>query len=268
MFIDTHCHLNMIVKGEFNTPLSEENFLMIDQVLQNAHKRGVEKIITIGSSGLVDTNDAIKISQRFKNVFAAIGFHPCECVGDWKKEFLEIKKLVQESEKNKIVGIGETGLDFYHKPFDMQKQIDAFKAHIELALQVNLPLVFHVRNANEEFLTVVEEYKKEIKGVLHCFSHPKDFADTILSWGLFVGIDAPITYPKNVEFREIVKQISLEKILLETDAPFLPPQQFRGKQNLPEYIPLFAQTVADIKQISLDEVEKVTTQNAQARFGI
>lgn len=268
MFIDTHCHLNMIAKGEFNLPLTEENFLTIDQVLQNAFKKGVERIITIGSSGLVDTNDALAIAKRFENVFAVVGFHPCECSTDWKKEFLEIKKLVQENEKNKIVGIGETGLDFYHKPFDKQKQIDAFKAHIELALETNLPLVFHVRSANDEFLFAVEEYKKDIRGVLHCFSHPKDFADTILSWGLFVGIDAPITYPKNQEFREVAKQIPLEKILLETDAPFLPPQQFRGKQNLPEYIPLFAQTLADVKQITLEDVEKITTQNAQKLFGI
>jgi TatD DNase family protein len=269
MFVDTHCHLNMIVKKEWDLPLSEEQFLIIDAILKSSTNKGVEKIITIGSSGLADTIDLINLAKKFKNVFASVGFHPNDCLSqDWKKSFEVVKKLAKEKEKNKIVAIGETGLDFYHKPFYQDLQVDALRAHIELALENNLALVFHSRQSSEEFLKVLEEYKKEIKGVLHCFSHEKFVADTVLSWGLFIGLDAPISYPKNQALRDIVSTVPVEKILLETDAPFLPPQEFRGKQNLPEYIPMFAKTIADLKGIDLEELGKITTVNAQKLFGI
>ena len=267
MFVDTHCHLNIIAKKEFESTLSQEHILKIRDIIDQATNAEVCKIINIGTS-LQESKNTIQIAQQFENVFATVGLHPCDCKENWKEEFQAIVKLVENKKENKIVGIGEVGLDFYHKPFNRQRQEDAFKYHIELALEQQLPLVVHVREASDELLTVLEEYSKDLNAVIHCFNHPQDFANTVLEWGFYIGIDGPITYPKNDIFRKIVKNIPLNKILLETDAPFLPPQQFRGKQNVPAYIPIIAQTVADIKQVSLDEIAQTTTETAEKFFGI
>lgn len=267
MFVDTHCHLNMLVEKKLDEKIMQEHLLTIKKIIEQAKNAGVGKIITIGTS-LQECLNSILIAKHFDNVFAAVGIHPCDCSDFWKKDFEEIKKLVKEKELNKIVGIGETGLDFYHKPFNVQRQIDAFKTHIEFALECDLPLVIHVRDAGQETLKVLDEYKKEIKGVFHCFSQDKDFAKSAFDWGMYVGITGPITYPKNQEFRDMVAQFPIEKILFETDAPFLPPQQFRGKQNLPAYLPIFAQVLADLKGINIEKIEEITTKNAQNLFKI
>ena len=167
------------------------------------------------------------------------------------------------------MAIGEVGLDFYHKPFDAPRQRDCFKAHIELALEHNLALSIHVREAGQELLRVLDEYHKQIKrAVIHCFSQPQDFADEVLKWGFYLGIDAPITYPKNELLRSVVINAPLTSLVLETDAPFLPPQALRGKKNHPAYIAMFAGVIADLKGVSVEEVAAVTTKNAQKLFGL
>lgn len=267
MFIDTHCHLNMMVKKTFDVQLREDDISCIARIVDEAASAGVSKIVNVGTSQ-TETYNAIAIAQRFSSVFATAGIHPCDCRADWRKDFAAIIQLAFDKEKNRIVAIGETGLDFYHKPFDKQRQIDAFKAHIELSLKTDLPLVIHVRHAADETLRVLEEYCTEIKGVQHCFMQDLDFARQLLAWGLFIGLDAPIGYPKNEQLRCVIAQVPLERIVLETDSPFLPPQQYRGKQNSPKYIPLIAQELADIKDVSLAEIERLTTCNAQNLFNI
>lgn len=268
MFIDTHCHLNIMGKKEFDTLLHADHFVAIEQIINQAKAAGVGAIVNVGTS-LPESINSIEIAKRFKNVYAAVALHPCDCTESWKEDFEAIKKLVIKKEENKIVAIGEIGLDFYHKPFVRQRQEDVFKAQIELALEFNLPLSFHVREAGDEFLKVLEEYVKEIKnGVIHCFSQKADFAKIVVDWGLFVGIDAPIGYPKNEWLREVVAGIPLDHIVLETDAPFLPPVEYRGKQNTPVYLPLFAKIVADIKGVSLEELERLTTINAIELFDL
>ncbi|MCF7800229.1 TatD family hydrolase [Candidatus Babeliales bacterium] len=267
MFVDTHCHLNMMVKNAHETVLNDQDFILIKNILQQANLVGVQKFITIGTTVLESIN-SINIAKKFPQVFACVGIHPCDCDVDFLKNFEEIKKLVKNKEENKIVAIGETGLDFFHKPFDKQKQIDAFKSHIELSCQHNLPIVVHVRDSAQEVLKVLEKYKKDVKGVIHCFFQDEKFAQTALSWGFYLGISGPINYPKNQELRQVVAGLPADKILLETDAPFLPPQEFRGKQNNPAYIPIFAQVIADLKKMSLTELENITTKNAENLFKI
>lgn len=267
MFIDTHCHLNMIAKKEFDKVLTSDDLKKIFSVVDNAKKNNVTKIITIGTS-LIESQNSILIAKEFFNVFAAIGIHPCDCSLDWKSDFIEIKKYLKQKEDNKIVGIGETGLDFFHRPFDKQRQIDAFKSHIELALTYDVPIIVHVRDSSQEVLAVLEEYKNEVKGVIHCFLHKKDFADIVLDWGFYIGLNAPTGYPKNQWFRDLIPGFDINKILLETDAPFLPPQELRGKQNLPEYIPLFAKIIADLIGIKVEEFGRITSANAERLFGI
>ena len=267
MFVDTHCHLNMIIKKDSDKFVTHGQVLEIAKVVNRAKKKGVIKIITIGTS-LIESQNSIIIAKKISNVFSVIGIHPCDCASEWKSDFLQIQKLVKQKEKNKIVGIGETGLDFFHKPFNKQRQVYAFRAHIELAIEHDLPIVVHVRDSGQEVLRVLEEYKNEVKGVIHCFIHKKDFADIVLDWGLYIGLGGPVSYPKNDWFRDIIPSFDINRILLETDAPFLPPQELRGKQNLPEYIPLFAKVIADLKGIELSELGEITTANAEKLFSI
>jgi TatD DNase family protein len=265
MFVDTHCHLPMMVKKEFDTKLQKNHFPLIQKILDDAKQNNVERIITIATS-IPESHNAITIAKQFENVYATIGIHPCDCKELWRQDFEEITKLIKC--KNTIVGIGETGLDFYHKPFFKQRQIDAFKFHIELALENNLPLIIHIRESVDEVLKILEQYKNQAHGVAHCFSQSLDIAKLFIDWNFFIGIGGPITYPKNFTLRNIVKNISLEKIVLETDAPFLPPQPYRGQQNHPKYIPLIAQEIANVKEVVLEVVEEVTTKNACKLFGI
>jgi TatD DNase family protein len=267
MFVDTHCHLNMMVAKKFNEPLKDEHFVHIQDIISRAHAAGVKRILNVGTS-LAETHNSLALASRFSSVSASAGIHPCDAQSDWRKEFKEIKKLVAEHERHDIKAVGETGLDFYHKPFDRQRQVDCFKAHIELALEHDLPLVIHVRDATDATLRVLEEYVGQARGVNHCFVHDLDFARTMLSWGFYFGMDGPIGYPRNKELRATIAALPLDRLILETDAPFLPPQQFRGKQNSPEYIPFIAGALALARETSIDTIEKETTKNAQLLFNL
>jgi len=273
MFIDTHCHLDIMVRWKKNKgagPCCREIELSeIELIVKESSDAGVTQLLTIGTSAQ-NSIEVVDIASRFDGVWAVVGIHPCDCSEAWARDLDNIKKLVKnkkESKKeNKIVGIGETGLDFYHKPFFKQRQIDAFKGHIECAIENDLPIVLHVRESAQEALKVLEEYKGQVRGVAHCFFQKRDIADVLIDFGFYLGISAPISYPKNEWLRDIIKDIDLKHFLLETDAPFLPPQEFRGKKNHPKYIPLVAQIVADVKGISRDEVGRVTSKNASDLF--
>ncbi len=258
----------MLAKKEFDKPLEESHFPIISNFIDQAASVGVSMIINVGTS-LQESLNCIEIAKRFPSVFATVGLHPCDCTSTWRDDFKEIVKLAQEYEKNKIVGIGEVGLDFYHKPFDQKRQMDAFKSQIELSLEYNLALVVHVREAADELLRMLEEYRKELKRVvIHCFCQEQYVADTVIEWGFFIGIDAPLTYPKNELLRSVVTKVPLTSIVLETDSPFLPPQSYRGKQNVPAYIPLFVPLIAELKGISVEEVGRQTTLNAKKLFNL
>lgn len=268
MFIDTHCHINIMVKESFDRLLTQEELLLAKADVEQAAQAGVTTIINVGTS-LVESLNCIALAQMYPQIFATVGIHPCDATDSWRADFEVIAQKAQHAEEHKIVGIGEVGLDFYHKPFDKQRQKDCFKAHIELALRHNLALSIHVREAGEELLYVLDEYHKEIKrAVIHCFSQNQDFADVVLGWGFYLGIDAPITYPKNELLRSVVTKAPLSALVLETDAPFLPPQHLRGKKNHPSYIPLFAQLIADLKGVLIEEVARVTSDNARHLFGL
>ncbi|MFH0898391.1 MAG: TatD family hydrolase [bacterium] len=267
MFVDTHCHLNMMVEKKPNELLCEHHFPLIQTVVDQAQQAEVSHIITIGTS-VQEGQNSIQIAKRFKNVFATVGIHPCDGNDEWRDDIKKIKAFVMQKGQNKIVGVGEIGLDFYHKPYSRQRQEDIFKAQIELALEYDMAMSVHVRDAADEVLKVLECYKKNSpKVVIHCFSQKQDFADIVVGWGFYIGIDGHITYPKNDDLRLVIKSVALERLLLESDAPFLPPQQMRGKQNSPAYIPLFAQTIADLKGISLEQLATATTMNARKFFG-
>lgn len=265
MFIDTHAHLNIMVNKKPEDLLRDFDLIEIETIVKSTEMHGISAIINVGTS-VAESLNSIKIATRFKNIFAAVGIHPCDVDENWLEQIKKIEKMAENKEINKIVAIGETGLDYYHKPFNKQRQQDAFRAHIECALRNDLPVVVHIREAADDALSILAEYHKELRGVNHCFSQAQYVADQLIEWGFYLGIDAPITYPKNEWFREIVRDLPLESLVLETDSPFLPPQLYRGKQNKPDYIPLFASVIADLKKISLEDVGMVTSLNSKKLF--
>lgn len=268
MFIDTHCHINMVVKENFDRPLTETELLQAKNEIGLAKAAGVSRIINVGTS-LIESMNCVALARMYPEVFATVGIHPCDAEANWSEDFKTIAKYAAEHKQHRIVGIGEVGLDFYHKPFNVQRQKDCFRAHIELALKHDLGLSIHVREAGEELLYVLDEYHKEIKrAVIHCFSQNQDFANVVLGWGFYLGIDAPITYPKNTLLREIVVNTPLSSLVLETDSPFLPPQLLRGKPNHPSFIPMFVDVIAGLKEVSTAEVARITTENAERLFAL
>ncbi|MGD1997867.1 MAG: TatD family hydrolase [Candidatus Dependentiae bacterium] len=267
MFVDTHCHLNMMVEKERNEALHKAHLPHIDAFVAKAQAAGVTTLINVGTT-VGETYNSCTIARRHERVFATAGIHPCDVTATWQQDFRDLKAMIDERRRNKIIALGETGLDFYHQPFDAQLQEAAFRAHIELAITLDMPLVVHVREAGDEALKIVEEYRHEARGVIHCFSLELMVAREVTSWGWLIGIDGPVTYKKNDYLREIVANVPLTSLLLETDAPFLTPQAFRGKPNKPAYLPFVAQEIAIQRGITVEEVGRVTTQNVKKLFGV
>lgn len=268
MLTDTHSHINIIVKNSFDTVMQTEDFFNSRNIIQEAATHRVTKLINVGTS-LIESKNCIMLATRFENVYAAVGIHPNDLTDNWKKDLNELKKDVQNKIRNKIVAIGECGIDKHYPGFNLQRQEDAFKAQIELALENDLAIIVHSRDAYDETLKILEEYKNNImRGVIHCFSEDLNFAQTTINWGFVIGIGGTLTYPKNKILREVAQTINLNDIVLETDAPFLPPQIIRGQKNHPKNILIIAEYLANLKNITLDEVEKQTNENVTRIFKI
>ena len=273
MLIDTHCHINIMLRG-YQTklhfvPFSNEEISNIETIINNAKNNNVTRIINVGTD-LVESITCIKIAQLFSHNFAIIGLHPNDATKNWKEDIKEFALLLKEKTKNKIVGIGECGIDMHYPNYNLERQRDVFKAQIELALQHNLPLSIHSRDASEETFEILSQYQKEdnLRGVMHCFSYTADYAQEAINLNFVLGIGGTVTYPKNEHFRSIVKETPLDQIVLETDSPFLPPQSIRGKKNSPQQIDTIAQFIADLKNISYQEVAEQTTATAKKLFSL
>lgn len=268
MLIDTHCHINAMVKEKFDIPLEKEDFKKASNIVNQAKEWNVDCIINVGTS-LIESKNCVALAKDFKKLYAVVGIHPNDLTSDWKKDLEEIKKLVKEKEKNKIVGIGEAGIDRHYPGYNLQQQKDAFKAQIELALENNLAIVVHSRDAYDETLYCIEEFAGQIeRGIIHCFSEDQAFADKAIEWNFVLGFGGTVTYPKNNELRNVASKISIDSIVLETDAPFLPPQIIRGKENHPKYIKTIAEFIAELRNVPFAEIEKETTKNALRVFNI
>jgi len=268
MLVDTHCHLNIMVKEAFDEPLQPDQLNNAQSIIAQAHHHNVTGIINVGTS-LVESKNCIMLAQKFTGVWAAVGIHPNDCTDDWQSDITELKKLVKNKEKNKIVAIGETGLDRHYPDYNIIRQKDAFRAQIDLALTHDLALIVHTRKAKDETLSVLEEFKGDLKrGIIHCFSEDLDFARHAFTLGFVLGIGGTVTYPNNATVRSVVETVPLSNIVLETDAPFLPPQTIRGKQNSPAQIATIAHYIAELKKISYQEVADQTTHTACTLFDI
>lgn len=268
MLIDTHCHLNMIVKKNFDQLLTQEEIKAAASFIEKAAQQDVRTIINVGTS-VPESINCVTLAHRYPSVFAAVGMHPNDLTDAYKDELRAIEKLVEENDASTIVGIGECGMDKHYPNYDLARQEYGFRFQIELALKHNRALVVHTRDARDETLRILEEYHNALKRcIIHCFSEDADFARTVISWGFYLGIGGTLTYPKNNALRAIIQETALEHIVLETDAPFLPPQSTRGQQNTPQEIFTIANYLANLKNISYDEVAKTTSMNAKTVFTI
>jgi TatD DNase family protein len=269
MFVDTHCHLDCIVCFDDQNPiLTPQGIAEAAKLIAEAKAARVSLILNVGCDVLSSRN-SVQLARKFPEVFALVGIHPYEGQLGWKNKFAEIKQmLLHRTPADKIVGVGEIGLDYSRENTDKHSQQDLFKAQLELALEYNFAVSFHVRDAADDFLKIIEPYAKDVRGVIHCFQQIQEFADIVIGWGLLLGIDGPITYPKNNYLRELVKNLPLDYLILETDSPFLPVQNERGKVNYPAKIPLIAAAVAEIKQVNLQVVAAATTANATKLFSL
>lgn len=240
MFIDTHCHLDLIIENDHTSKNSPKNIEKIQAILDESCEYRVTSVITIGTN--IDSSKlSVQFANLFPSVYATIGVHPCDTQNPLKSEINALQKIITQDTSKKIVGIGEIGLDFYHPGFDVSIQNEFFRAQIELAISQNLPISIHSRNAFKETIAILDEYKaSNLTGVFHCFSEDKNAAKNVIDRGFLIGVDGHISYPKNQYLRDAIAYAGIENILLETDAPFLAPQKIRGSKNHPKNIALIA----------------------------
>ena len=266
MLIDTHCHINIMTKESFDTVLLPTDYQIAQEIVAAAKQEGVSIIFNVGTS-LIESINCIELAKRIPEIYTVVGIHPNDLTHDWRADIAHLRKFVSAKNTHKIVAIGECGLDFHYPDYNSMQQKDAFQTQIELALEYDLPLVIHTRDAGDETLRSLEVFKDaRLRGVIHCFSEGMAFAQQAIELGFVLGIGGTITYPKNTILREVVASVGLDHIILETDAPYLPPQSLRGKKNAPKNIRLIAEYIAELLQTDVKTVAQTTTHTVQNIF--
>jgi TatD DNase family protein len=253
--VDSHCHLNFPqFKGK------------LDGIVKRALDKGIYRMLTI-STKLNEISELESISKSYSEVYNSVGVHPHECKN---YENLSLDDLIKHTENSKCIGIGESGLDFYYENSPKELQNRLFKIHIEAARETNLPLIVHTRNADSETIeTLNEEMKKgAFTGLIHCFSTSRELAKNAINLGFYISLSGIITFNKSNDLRNIIKDLPLDRLLLETDAPYLAPEPFRGKCNEPSYVIYTAKILSDLKNEELDVIAEKTTDNFNKLFNL
>ena len=250
--IDSHCHLD-------HEPL----FSDLDNVIHRSKKVGIKKLLTISTS--IESFLRVKeIVNKDGIIYGTVGIHPHEV----DKNKIDVDFIMKNlNENKKIIGIGETGLDFYYDNSDRDKQEESFRIHIEAALKANIPLVIHSRNAEDKMFEILDDFKnKKLKILMHCFTGSQQFAEKLLKFNSYFSASGIITFKNSAELQKTFKFLPLERILIETDSPFLAPVPNRGKKNEPSFIDFTAAKLAEIKNLSKEDLIKKTTENFNKLF--
>lgn len=254
MLFDTHVHLNA---EQFDEDLEE--------VISRAREAGVEKMVVVGFDRPT-INRAMELIEQYEFLYASIGWHPVDAI-DMKDE--DLAWIEELSNHPKVVAIGEMGLDYHwdKSPKDVQKEV--FRKQIHLAKKVKLPIIIHNRDATQDIMDILrEEGAEEVGGIMHCFSGSPEIAQECVDMNFYISLGGPVTFKNAKKPKEVAKEIPLEKLLIETDCPYLAPHPNRGKRNEPAYVKLVAEQIAELKEVSLEEVENITTENAKKLFNI
>jgi TatD DNase family protein len=254
MFIDTHAHL-------FYPNFKDD----VDEVINRARDAGVHQII-VPATDIETSYKVIELVEKYDFIYGAVGVHPHD-TKDWQSSLLnEIEKLAKHE---KIVAIGEIGLDYFYDFAPKAKQMEAFKAQIDLALKINKPIVVHSRDADEDMMNVIRSYKDSgLKAQFHCFNGTLDIARELIRLNHFVSFTGNITFKKSESLRDVAANLSLESIMLETDSPFMTPEPYRGKRNEPANVRLVAEKLAVIHHLTIEDVARLTSYNVFRMFGI
>lgn len=248
--IDTHAHINM-----------KEYDNNIEEVLLKAKNNGVNKIVVVGMD-YESSIRAINLANKYPNLYATVGIHPAY-VDNSNHE--DLNKMYNNK---KVIAVGEIGLDYYWQNKNKELQEIVFEKQLKKAIKLNLPVIIHTRNSFNETYQIVKKYKGKLRGVFHCFSSELEDALKVIDLGLYIGVDGPITFNNNEPIRTIVEKISLEHILIETDSPYLSPTPHRGKTNDPSNLKYIAAKIAEIKNITENEVINTTSNNAKKLFSM
>jgi TatD DNase family protein len=248
ILVDSHCHLNMLADYDSH-----------DNIIKRALDSDVHYMQTICTK-LEDFSLILAIAENYKNVFASVGIHPSEVT-----KVINAQGLIDLAKHNKVIGLGETGLDYhYNKDHAQQKlQRQSFENHIEASCKINLPVIVHTREAEDDTFNIMSLYKKtyNFPALIHCFTASENFARKALDLGFYISVAGIITFKNAEELRSIVRFIPLDRLLIETDSPYLAPVPQRGRTNEPSYVRYVAQAIADLKGITIEECAKQTTQN-------
>jgi len=249
-FIDTHCHLDILE----STP---------EETIIEAKQAGVQRMVTIAvdEPSLDFVSNTVK---EFPAVYGSVGFHPHDASKLTKSLLQKIRQLAEE--QHKLIAIGETGLDYHYMNSPAEIQQQAFRKQLQLAVELNLPVILHSREAETDTLNILQEFPVPSLGVAHSFTSSIEMAKILVDMGWYLGINGIVTFKNAADLREVVRWLPLEHLLLETDSPFLAPIPFRGKPNKPAHIPAIATFIAELREISLEELSQQTTANAERLF--
>jgi len=250
--IDSHCHLD-------HEPLSNN----LDEVLKRSKEVGITKLLTICTT-FKSFRDILNIIKKDDMIFGTFGIHPHET----NKDIVNQKDIIENINKDKkIIGVGETGLDFYYSNSDKKSQIKSFEEHINASIELDIPIIIHSRNAENETYDVLESYKNDkLKILMHCFTGSKEFVKKLLPLNSFFSASGIITFKNSLDLQDTFKFIPMDNILIETDSPFLAPVPKRGKKNEPSFIDFTATKLAEIKDVSKEDLIKKTTDNFNKLF--
>ena len=253
MLIDSHAHLD------------DEKFdLDREYLIKNLQKNGIELVINVGAD-MESSRASVDLANSYENIYAVVGIHPHDAKEMTASSLEEIEQL---SKNKKVVAIGEIGLDYYYdnSPRDIQRK--CFKEQIRLAKRLDMPIVVHTRDADEDTLEILKEESKGLRGIIHCFSSDRAQLEEYLELGFFIAIGGPVTFKKTDELKEAAKVVPMERLLVETDAPYLAPHPYRGKRNEPMFVNHTANLIAELKGISIEELTLQTNKNTKEIFNI
>lgn len=250
MFVDTHCHI------------VSEYYDDIDDIVKKSANSGVLKIIVNGYD-MKSNREVLELVSKYDNVYGALGIQPQE-LDDYTDENLAF--IEEHIMDNKIVAVGEIGLDYHYDNTDKDKQVELFKRQLDIAYRYHKPVIVHSRDCIQETYNILK--LSNVSGVLHCYSGSYEMALEFNKIGFMIGIGGVCTFKNSKNIIDVIKNISLEYIILETDSPYLTPEPFRGKRNDPSYIPVIAKRVAEVKSLDIKEIEETTTSNARRLFDI
>ncbi|ATF10371.1 TatD family hydrolase [Candidatus Enterovibrio altilux] len=248
MLVDSHCHLDKLNYEGLHKDVAE--------VIEKAKKHGVDYLLSVGVT-LRSFPVMMNLIRPYTNVFASCGVHPLEIA-----EGFDYEKLRALASDDRVVAIGETGLDYYYQPDLADIQKDIFRQHIRLSVELSKPLIIHTRMAREDTVRILrEEHAEKVGGVLHCFTESYEMAEAVIELGFYISISGIVTFNNAYELKDVVSRLPLNQLLVETDSPYLAPIPHRGKQNQPAYVRDVAEYVGLLKGVSGDEVAKITTEN-------